>query len=541
MRISSLQNQNSRNQNFNGFIAGKKAGNFVLKKSEKPIFDTLSFLTATTSMLGFAVGGSGLTSDWINDLSTKKNIKNNDISKDTKKSPFDSIATRPIQKKDDGGAKTIVPGTAFSKIGLKFAKVGIAFSGIAGIFNGISMGLPLMSLGETLNLCSSPIIETPLGTGLFGIALSFVFSGRALEKDPMLKMDSNTLHNKKGLVAKAGYVVDNMLGCAKSVLSTGKQFAVKTTKLFNSDKAKRLEGLNFYRDNVFTFKPKKIVVQEFLNHEGKVVLKTTFQNNPYLMHAASIVLAKGGTTLAISSLINKKKGQKVGLKTYETGGSLDNLSLSRTGVEKFITARTLPEKVSGALQSLCGVTICSGQPGVDEKWGRGIQWVGTALLFAVFAVERFPKAFKLVKEKALPESLIRQWEVDLTKLYSRDELKQTVKVGDKETSRLNTIIKDIVDGNEITDERLNKVVSSIRNVVGDGKNGFDSKTNDIKLKLIDEMKKNNSNLTDENIAEFFKYDGKEFAPDALKSKAEEIVNDLKTQVAKEFATDAQKA
>jgi hypothetical protein len=54
----------------------------------------------------------------------------------------------------------------------------------------------------------------------------------------------------------------------------------------------------------------------------------------------------------------------------------------------------------------------AGQPGVDEKWGRGIQWVGTALLFAVFAVERFPKAFKIVREKALPQTLIRQWELD---------------------------------------------------------------------------------------------------------------------------------
>jgi hypothetical protein len=535
MKISNVQS--GTKPEFRGLVNGKAVGNYLLKKREIPVWDTMSFITATTSMLGFAVGGSGLTSDWLNDLSHKKNkLEAQNAPKMNPVFAKYSSAQQEgakIAKKSKEGAKTIVPGTLFSKIGLKFAKIGIAFSGIAGIFNGVSMGLPLMSLGETLNLCSSPIIETPLGTGLFGIALSFVFSGRALENDPMLKMDRVALKNKKGLAAKAGYVVNNMLGCGKSVLVTGKEFVTKTSKIFSTDKATRSEGLNFFKDSVFSIKPKKLVIQEFLDHEGKVVVKTGFQNNPYLMHAASIILALGGTTLALSSLFKQKTGQKVGLKTYETGGSFDNMSLSRAGLEKFVMAQSgTAGRISGALQGLCGVTILAGQPGVDEKWGRGIQWVGSALLFAVFAVERFPKAFKIVREKALPQTLIRQWELDLTKMYKRPELKDHID-GSKLKSRLDSIINNVKNADtNFEDKRVQNVVDAIRETVGD--KGFNSETKAVHESLVKLLKEKNPSLNDEQIASFFKFDGKETKPEEFAAKADEIVKTLKSEVETNF-------
>src|SRR5574344_2275377 len=77
-----------------------------LLKREIPIWDTLSFITAFTSMAGFAIGGSGLTSDWLNDL-THNNKKST-----TNKLPnaFKDFS-KTGKKKNNEGAKIIVPGT----------------------------------------------------------------------------------------------------------------------------------------------------------------------------------------------------------------------------------------------------------------------------------------------------------------------------------------------------------------------------------------------------------------------------------------------
>jgi len=440
---------------------GETVVKYLLKKKEYPKIDTLSFLTALTSMTGFAIGGAGLLGDYFYDLKTGKNktdkgnnLKAEIIENKNASAVFKDFGTSSgkkviyiSQKSKEEGAKTIIPSTKMSKIGLMFAKVGIAFSGIAGIFNGISMGLPLMAAGETLNLAASPIIETPLGTGLFGIALAAVFSGRALEHDPLLKLDMSKLAQKTNVKEKSLYVLDNVKNCAKEVLNTAGLFGKNIKNLFV--KTEKAGAINFFKNNVFTIKPKNLVIQEFTNESGNIKkVVTTFKNNPYLMHAASLVLAIGGGILAISSIIKNQTGQKVGLKTYELGGSFDNLSLSRSGWEKAAMASSPSGKLAGNLLGLSGLTILAGQPGVDTKWGRGTQWLGTALLFAVFAVERKGKAFKSIAAKEELTSLVRQWSVDLTKLHPGSALKEKIP-GSIFKTRLDSIINAVKDDEPI--------------------------------------------------------------------------------------------
>jgi len=436
-------------------VDGEKAVKYLLKKREYNFIDTLSFVTALTSMTGFAVGGYGLLQDHFHDLKTgaNKNIKKIDNKNFSEKfKDFGPSAQKQIisasKNAEKGGAKTIVPSTKTAKIGLVFAKIGIAFSGIAGIFNGISMGLPLMAAGESLNLAASPIIETPVGTGLFGIALAAVFSSRALENDPVLKMDKNKLAEKNGVIEKAKYILQNTAGCAKEVWNSAKLFGKNIGGLFV--KTKRTEAMSFFKDSVFSIKPKSLMVQKFVDKDGLVSVVTTFKNNPYLMHAASFVLAIGGATLAISSLIKNKVGQKVGLKTYEVGGSLDNLSLSRWGFEKASMAGSPSAKLAGGLMGASGLTILAGQPAVDEKWGRGTQWLGTALLFSVFAVERKANAFKSSGAKEKFTSLISQHSIDLTKLFPKGALGE--KIAGK--SRLDRIIDVIKPEEKLKDAKI---------------------------------------------------------------------------------------
>lgn len=453
-------NPSPSQRTFTGYVPDKKVvGNFLLKKKEVQYWDTFSFLTAVTSATGFAIGGVGLLSDYLSKENKQNPAKKNPGNLPDAFKNFDANGTAEASngtgkgKKEDVGAKTIVPSTKFSKMGMTFAKIGIAFSGIAGIFNGVSMGLPLMAAGEALNLAASPIVETPVGTGLFGIALAAVFAGRALEGDPVLKLDKSKLKQEKGLKNKSLYVINNMKNSALAVWDSTKTIGRHIGGLFKADK--KAEAMSFFRDSVFSIKPKKLVIQEFVNKDGMVKTALGFKNNPYLMHSASLVLAIGGATLALSSLMKSKTGQKVGLKTYEAGGSLDNLGLSKWGMEKAVTAGSPGAKVAGYLLGASGLTILAGQPGVDEKWGRGIQWIGTALLFSVFAVERLPKAFKTLKSKPEFNSLIRQFEVDLTQLYSNKELKQ----------KLKSIVKAVANNEKIDDPAVNRLIRDAKKVM----------------------------------------------------------------------------
>jgi len=501
-----LHPKNNVVQNFTGYKIDTKAGGntvkYLLKKKEFQYIDTLSFLTAVTSATGFAVGGAGLLSDYFNDISHGKHSKPEQPKEKVNGQALipvptafsDVSATQKISYMGRGhkeeGAKTIVPNTKFAKIGLAFVKVGIAFSSIAGIFNGISMGLPLMAAGESVSLGASPIIETPLGTGLFHIALAAVFAGRALENDPKLRMDKIKLSQQKGIGKKVLYVLKNMRDCAVAVGQTTKTFGKNIGNL--CVKSKRPEAISFFKDSVFSIKPKKIVFQEFVNKDGIVTVKTAFKNNPCLMHAASVVLALGGITLAINSLLKNRKGQKVGLKTCEIGGSFDNLGLSRSGLEKVSTSSTMSGRIAGNLLAVSGLAILAGQPGLDTKWGRGTQWVGTALLFSVFAVERLPKAFKIIAEKSELNSLVRQWEVDLTKMYTKSELNSKI-AGSNSKSLHHSIINWVKNFGKpegvIEDKKLESIFNAVKYTAEN--KVYNEKTSDVMSAIEKHIEENN--------------------------------------------------
>lgn len=450
---------------------------------EVPFTSVLGLLTAFTSALGFGVGGAGLLYDQAlhgngkkqkpkttqekaapprnaaiksEDLYSGFNINNNlaRISQSFKGNDkvqsladpqldlFKEFHAQEIYSHKDGNSNEnaggegsvheIAPESGFGKIGLKFAKVGIGFSGVAGIFNGIAMKLPLMAFGEGLNVAASPIIQTPVGLGLFGVALAAVFAGRALENDPLLKLNTAVLRSKKG-PAKLAYILSNTLNSAKEV---GKSFTTISKNIFKlaGNNNARKSAIRFFKDEVFSIIPKTVIFSEEINFKGLVNLKTMMKSSPYLMHAASTVLAAGGLLLTIGSLLRIGIVQKLGLKTFETGGSLDNLSLSKWGAEKYVLAENGSAKAAGAMLAASGLTILSGQPAVDEKWGRGLQWAGCSLLFSVFAVERLAELVSAVKGRrnvtsTLPTQLIRQWQVnlvDLLKLQKGHDLEKAV-------------------------------------------------------------------------------------------------------------------
>ena len=279
-------------------------------------------------------------------------------------------------------------------------------------------------------------------------------------------MDYSKLTKENGIRKNALYILNNMKGCAKEVWNSAKTFGKNIGGLFM--KSKRPDAVSFFRDSVFSIKPKQIIIKELINQDGEIKIATAFKNNPYLMHAASLVLAVGGATLALSSVFKNKKGQKIGLKTYEAGGSLDNISLSRSGLEKAAISSHSSGRLAGNLLGLSGAAILAGQPGVDEKWGRGTQWLGTSLLFAVFAVERSAKAFKSISKESELTSLVRQWEVDLTKLYTKSELSEKI-AGSKFKTRLDSIISSVKNyGNKdgvIEDKKFESIVNALKNTL----------------------------------------------------------------------------
>lgn len=549
--------------NFKGYKifvpkAGEKAqGLYQLKKPVFSGWDTMSFLTALTTVAGFGIGGATLIGDHFYDLKHGKNKKEKKLGTEVVENKNASKAFENVGdscqkqvyyvdkkncKDKDEGARTITPSTKTAKMGLSIAKIGIAFSGIAGIFNGISMGLPLMAVGEALNLGASPIVETPLGTGLFSIALAAIFSGRALEHDPQLKMDMSKLSGMKSFKEKAGYVLKNMGDCTKEVWGTAKLFGQKIGHLCL--KETRPEAVSFFKNNVFTIKPKALAIQESINSEGLMRTKITFKNNPYLMHAASFVLAIGGLTLALSSIAKFKKGEKVGLKTSEVGGGIDNLSLSRSGWEKMAKGGSTSTKLAGGLLGASGLTILAGQPGADTKWGRGTMWIGTALLFAVFAVERRANAFKKIVSKNELTSLVRQTYIDLTKLHPDGELGQKV-TGSRFKTRLSSIIDFVKDEEKPKDpgffkKLFNKnakakepekkealegeTIKHLQNFVDDEINNKLYKGDDFNIKAAFKTyaKNNNVKISDETIE-------KAFSVDSRVGNAKELTNELKAQ------------
>jgi len=414
----------------------KKANPFI-KNWDK----WLGIATALTSTIGFSIGGAALMSDYLHQLKKGKKATNPENANNTKnvdeKDPFNQFRTI-INKNQDTKIKDasknheeghINPETKFGKLGLTFAKIGVGFSGIAGIFNGIAMRLPLMALGEGVNVAASPIINTPAGFGLMAIGLSGIFAGRALENDPALKLNTAVLASKP-LGEKAKYLASNAYLSMKELVKSTKTTFGHLFNLVNPEKSKK--AVSFFKDKIIAIRSSTLQFNESILADGTRIAKTAIKSHPYRMHTASVILALGGVILTTASIINSKIGQKIGFKTCETGGGLDNIGLSCSGLEKI----QMGNKASGAALAVSGMAILAGQAEAESQRGRAMQWMGCGLLFAAFIFERhhdLKKALsgmkEILKKGTAEESsqLIRQLEVDLPDAFSRKDLKKILK------------------------------------------------------------------------------------------------------------------
>lgn len=408
-----------------------------------PAIAVLGLVTALTSAAGFGLGGAGLNYDHY--YKKSHGIKDGKPKNDPNSisiQDFVSSLGKPDQKLklkfavDEGKENKeetgyIDPVSEFGKFGMKAAKIGIFFSGVAGVFNGIAMRVPLMSVGEGLNIAASPIVNTPTGFGLFNIALATVFAGRALENNPALKLNQEVLASKSGLTAKAGYVLDNMGNCLKEVMNSSKEVIVQFGNLFKADEAKAAK--TFFRDCIFDVKSSTMTFSEKILADGSTVIERGMKSYPYRMHLASVILATGGAMLLATGLLKKigilkdknlDSATKTSFKVAEVGGCLDNIGLSYAGAEKVFQGNV----GAGLALGISGLGILSGTPNAEKDDGRGRQWLGTAFLFGAFVIERFHELVKTMEDvakykpgKEVSESaqLIRQWEVHLPNIFGK--------------------------------------------------------------------------------------------------------------------------
>lgn len=369
----------------------------VIEKSPlKKAIPIAAFLSSTIGALGYFLGGAGLLYDIYDD---KKH-------------------NRPkIKTKKGDGVKTVTANTKLGQIGMNCAKVGIAASSVANIACGVGEGIPLMALGEFPNLAAANIIETPIGTGLFGIGIASIFAGLALDNTPNLKLNSLDLMAEKGFVNKTKLILNNMGNAAKETASS------------MLDLVKNIPHPSFYKENFLELTPKSLVLIESVNKDGKVILGKVLRNRKnYLMHAASFVLTMGGVGIIITSILNKKKAQEASLKTEEGGFLFDNFGITKYGIDRLSTGN----KTAGGSFIFGGIFNAISQfVGLDNKDGRALQWLGIAGVFFGYAIDRGKHlANELSKSKARAEltRVVREWTIDLSKLITDSkELKKLQK------------------------------------------------------------------------------------------------------------------
>lgn len=431
--------------------------NNVLKK----VLPTMAFVGSLMGSIGYLIGGSGLCYDVYLSHKHKNHVN---VKKDTIWTK--SFETPKTLNKKQEGVKTVVPETKFSKIGMTLTKIGIASSSVAGASCGIVEGIPTMTIGELTNISSSSIIETPVGTGLFGIGIASIFSGLALDNTPELKLNRYKLMATKGawnrtkLIGKSVGIISKEIG--KSIFEI-----LQNTFSKNSGK--------FWKENFLSLTPKTVVFQEKINREGKVVVEKMLRHNKnYLMHAASFTLGNGGLMIILSSLSRQKKAQKAGLKIEEGGFLFDNLGITKYGIDKM----TNNGKSAGISFATGGVINAVSQfMGIDNKDGRALQWLGIALVFLGYSIDRGKTLrSELKKLKAQPEltEVLREWKLDLTKVFS-------------DKKEMKAVLKAIKHGKPVENESFNSIEKALNKALDNTDEASGLKT--YKFKETDEIKK----------------------------------------------------
>lgn len=380
-----------------GDIKTKSFGNnpkysIVNQSALKKLLPTMAFSCSVVGSVGYLLGSLGLFYDSYNDKKNK------------------------IKPNQEEGVKTLNVNTKLGKLGLNCTKVALTATATAGIACGLGEGIPLMALGEVSNLSSARIIETPVGTGLFGIGMASIFAGMALDNTPVLKMNEFDFMASKNWKEKSHLVVKNMLDTAKEISSSIFEIAKNSYKW------------DFWKENILKITPTTVVFSEKIDKDGIISLSKELRHNKnYLMHAASFTLALGGLGIILSTALNQKKAQKTGLRVEEGGFLFDNLGITKYGIDKFTTNG----KSSGASYAVGGVINAISQVvGIDNKEGRALQWLGIAGVFLGYSIDRGRNLRKTMQNSKQREALtrvVREWKVDLAQVVNKEDLPKLLK------------------------------------------------------------------------------------------------------------------
>jgi len=402
-----------------------------LKKGSVPKTDLSAFTFDLISGTCYLVGGTGLLYDFAHQKTHKY-----PESKDFNVKPFKNAKsfmefvnkeneqafgkTSEVGKKKSEGVQTIIPESQFAKTGMKFARVAVLVAGVAGVFNGIALDLPLLALGEGITSLSAPIIETPIGTGIFGFGLALINLARVLDKDPEFKLNRDKF-NAASKKEKFNLVMDNV---TKTFKELGKSTKTIFKNVFGLVTPKYKESFGFFKNEMFSMKPSSIALQEQLTKDGKVILNKVHVNNPYLMHFAAFGLSVASVSLMVSNLLKMPKTEKASLGAYGFSNGIDNIALSKWGTETYMHAKTPSAKVTGGAFALAGASLLSGQAGIDKNWGRGLMWNGVGIILLGFGAQTGASVLKALKTKTINPVVVREWKiVAKNKILSSDLVK----------------------------------------------------------------------------------------------------------------------
>lgn len=386
------------------------------------IIPFVSFVGSVVGASGYLVGSTGLFYDHFKERQNPN-----------------------YKEKHEEGVKTITTSTKFGEIGLNAGKVAITATTLAGMSCGIAEGLPLMTLGEATNFNAARIIETPIGTGLFGIGIAAIFAGLALDNTPELKLNELDLRAENGVKNKTKLILKNMGESCKEIIGSV------------GEVGKNIFNWGFIKENILHGTPRTIVFSEAINKDGIVQLSKGLRHNrSYVMNLATFTLTLGGSGVILSSLLKSKKPQKASLVAEEGGFLLDNLGATRMGLDKYTTN----SKSSGAAFAIGGIINAISQfMGLDNKDGRALQWLGIAGVFLGFSIDRFrffKNSIKLVKARPELTRTVREWKFDLSNLVPN-------------STERKILLTEIKKGGEITNKEFNDFYTKIEKAVGQDK------------------------------------------------------------------------
>lgn len=470
----------------------------------KKVIPTISFLGSVVSATGYFLGSLALFYDSYKERSMKKAILDKQTESNSDETSI-SKKSKNINNEKEEGVKTIAPVTKVGRIGMIFGKIGVGSSALAGMSCGLVEGIPTMAVGEATNLASASIIETPIGTGLFGIGIASIFSGLALENTPKLKLNYYKLMAAEGFSQKAKLIGQNMKMTMKEIFSSV------------SAVAKNIYKPKFIKEAFLKGTPDTVVFKEAINKNGKasIIERALRHDRNYMMHAASFTLGMGGLGIILASIFNQKKVQKAGLVVEEGGFLFDNLGMTRFGLDKLTTG----SKAAGSNFAIGGVINAISQfMGLDNKDGRAMQWLGIALVFAGFGIDRgkfLKKTLAGLKQRPELQDVVREWKIDLSKVF-------------KDKNELKTLLKELKKGN-VTNIKFKAFDSAFKKNIGNEIVNSE-KTASYEFKDLELVKKNLAEDTEKELERLFKRE----SLINIRSEFKEKLTKLNRQKYKEF-------